>query len=90
MTKDKVAKKNGFEEWYLEVLGKEIIEVSPQDLPKEEGQLGAFGEGTLKGENDEKIRKGPTTNVANTTLVLVPRAANGGNRWYTKNPKMAL
>ena len=43
-----------------------------------------------KGENSEKIRKGPATNVVDTILVLVPRAANGGNRWYTKNPKKVL
>ena len=43
-----------------------------------------------KGENSEKIRKGLATNVVETILVLVPRAANGGNRWYTKNPKKVL
>ena len=52
--------------------------------------LGAFGEGTSKEGNSEKIRKGPTTNVADTTLVLVPKVANGENQWYTKNPKVAL
>ena len=45
---------------------------------------------TLKRENSEKIKKGPITNVADTTLVLVPRAANGGNQWYTKNPRKVL
>jgi len=38
-----------------------------------------FWRETSKGENSEKIRKGPATNVSDTTLVLVPRAANGGN-----------
>ena len=46
--------------------------------------------GISKGENSEKIRKGPATNIADITLILVPRTANGGNQWYTKNPKMAL
>ena len=48
------------------------------------------GGGTLKGKNNEKIRNGPTTNIADTTLVLVSKAANGGNQWYIKNPKKAL
>ena len=43
-----------------------------------------------KGENSEKIRKRPVSNVANTTLVLVPKAANGGNQWYIKNPRKEL
>ena len=49
--------KSRSEKQYLEILGKEELEVNPQDLPKEEGQLGAFGEGTSKRENNEKIRK---------------------------------
>ena len=60
-------------------MGKEKLEASPWDLLEKEGQLGNFGEETLKGKNSEKIRKGPATNVANITLVLVPRATNGGN-----------
>ena len=36
------------------------------------------------------MRKGPTTNVADTTLVMVPKAANEGNKWYPKNPREAL
>ena len=71
-------------------MGKEKLEASPWDLLEKEGQLGNFGEETSKGKNSEKIRNGPATNVANTTLVLVPRATNGGNQWYTKNPKRAL
>ena len=43
-----------------------------------------------KGENSEKIIKGPATNVADIILVLVLGAANGGNQWYTKNPKKVL
>ena len=46
--------------------------------------------GSSKRENSEKIRKGPTTNVTDTTLVLVPRTANWGNQWYTKNPRNVL
>ena len=71
-------------------MGKEKLEVSPWDLLEKEGQLGTFGEGTSKGENSEKIRKGPPTNVADTTLVLVPKVAHRGNQRYTKNPKRAL
>ena len=41
--------------------------------------MGTFWGETSKGENSEKIRKGPATNVADTTLVLVLRAVNGGN-----------
>jgi len=36
------------------------------------------------------MRKGSTTNVTDTTLVLVPRVANGGKQWYTKNLKVTL
>ena len=89
MTKSK-ATKSGSQKQYLEVLGKEELEVNPLDLPEEEGQLGTFGKETSKGENNEKIGKGPASNVADTTLVLVFRVANGGNQWYTKNPKKAL
>ena len=67
-------------------MGKEKLEASPWDLLEKEGQLGNFGEETSKGKNSEKIRKGPVTHVADTTLVLVPRTANGGNKWYTKKP----
>ena len=42
--------------------------------------VGDFQGGNLKGGNNEKIRKGPATNVAYTTLVLVPRAVSGGNQ----------
>ena len=34
--------------------------------------------------------KRPATNVAGTAFVLVPRGANGGNQWYSGNPKMTL
>jgi len=70
-------------------LEKEIISQSLGPL-KGEGQLRTFWRETSKGENSEKIRKGPVTNVADTTLVLVPRAANGRNQWYTKNPRKVL
>ena len=36
------------------------------------------------------MRKGLATNVANTTLALVPQGANRWNQWYPKNPRMAL
>ena len=67
-------------------------EIKSQSLgpPKEEGQLRTFWKETSKGENSEKIRKGPATNFTDTTLVLVLTAANGGNQWYTKNPKNVL
>ena len=45
--------------------------------------------GNLKRGSNEKIKKGPATNVDDTTLVLVPRAANGknfGNRELKVNP----
>jgi len=43
---------------------------------------GDFWEGgeDLKKGNNEKIMKGPATNVADTTLVLVFRATNGRNQ----------
>ena len=66
------------------------MKVSPQNPPKEEGQLGTFWGENSKGECSEKIRKGPATNVADITLVLVPNTANGGNQWYTKNPRKVL
>ena len=34
------------------------------------------------------MRKGPAKNVVDTTLVLVPKGANGGNQ--CKNPRVAL
>ena len=45
---------------------------------------------TSKGENSEKIRKGPATNVSDTTLVLIPRTTNGRKQWYTKKPRRVL
>ena len=36
------------------------------------------------------MRNGPAINVTGTTLVLVPRGANGGNQWYPENPKLTL
>ena len=67
-------------------------EIKSQSLGplKEEGQLRTFWKETSKRENSEKIRKGLATNVTNTTLVLVPTATNGGNQWYTKNPRKML
>ena len=49
-----------------------------------------FEEETSKEGNSEKIKKGSATNVVNTTLVQIPRAANGQKQWYTKIPKVAL
>ena len=61
-----------------------------KDPPKKEGQLGIFGRETSKEECNEKIRKGVATNVADSTLVLVPRAVKGRNQWHTKNPRKVL
>ena len=47
----------------------------------------AFWRETLKKEYSEKMRKGLAINVADTTLVLVPKTINGGNQRYTKNPR---
>ena len=66
------------------------MKVNPEDPPEEEDQLGTFWGETSKGEHNEKIRKGLATNVVDTTLVLVPRVANGWNQWYTKNPRNVL
>ena len=91
MTKGKTTKK-----WVWKVVsrsfGKRRIVSQPLEPPKREieGQLEIFGEGTSKWENSEKIKKGLVTNVADTTLILVPRVANGGNQWYTKNPRNVL
>ena len=67
-------------------------EIKSQSLGplKREGQLMTFWREISKGENSEKIRKEPATNIADATLVLVPRAINGGNQWYTKNPRKVL
>ena len=69
---------------------KKEIKSQPLGPLKEEGQLGTFWRETSKGEYSEKMRKGTATNVVDTTLVLVSRAANKGNQWYTKNPKNVL
>ena len=33
------------------------------------------------------MRKEPATNVADTTLVLIPSGTNRGNHWYSKKKK---
>ena len=66
------------------------IKSQPPRPPKEEGQLRTFGRETSKEECSEKMRKGLATNVADTTLVLVPKATNRGNQWHTKNPRKVL
>ena len=77
--------------WYLEVLEKERLKVNPLGPPRTGKSVGgAFEERILKEGNSEKIRKESITNVADTTLVMVHRAANRGNQWYTRNPRMAL
>ena len=46
--------------------------------PNEKGQLGTFWRETSKEEYSGQIGKGPTTNVVDITLVLVPRATRRG------------
>ena len=46
--------------------------------------------GNLKRRSSEKIREGPAINVVDTTLILIPKVANGGNQWHTKNAKKVL
>ena len=75
MTKCEATKKVGLK-MSIQQLQEERIESQPLGPPKEEGQLGAFWGETLKGEHSEKIRKGPATNITDTTLVLVLRVAN--------------
>ena len=70
--------------------GKRRIGGQPLGPPKRRRLARDFWGGSSKGGNSEKIRKRPATNVANTTLVLVPRTANGGTQWYTKNPRNVL
>ena len=70
--------------------GKRIRSLPHQDPPKKEGQLRTFRRETSKKECNEKIRKEPTTNVADTTLVLVLKAAKGENQWHAKNPRNVL
>ena len=69
---------------------KRKIESQPLEPPKRGRSVGDLWGETSKGENNERIRKGPAINVVDTTLVLVPKVANGGNQWYTKNPRKAL
>ena len=69
-------------------MGKKRIRGQPLGPPKRGRSARDFWGGFLKGENSEKIRKGPATNV--TTLVLIPRTANGRTQWYTKNPRNVL
>ena len=76
--------KGGSEKGHLKALGRKDWKSALRTPPKEEGQLETFWGETSKGKYSEKIRKGPATNVANTTFVLVPRVANGGNQWYTQ------
>ena len=54
------------------------IESQPLGPPKRGWLARDFWKGNLKRENNEKIRKRPTINVTDITLVLVPRATNGG------------
>ena len=59
----------------LQKFWKKELKVSPQDLPKEEGQLETFWGEISKEEYSEKMKKGLATNVV-LTLVLVSKAAN--------------
>ena len=68
---------------------KRKIKNQPFRIPEQESQLGAFEKGTSKEGNNEKIRKGPVINVADT-LILVSRAINGENQWYSRSPRMTL
>ena len=56
--------KSWSKKWYLEVLGKERLEVTPLEPPRTGNLARGFWEGTSKKENSEKIRKGLATNVA--------------------------
>ena len=53
--------------------------------PSRTPQNGKVGRGLLKRKSQEKEimknEEGTNANVANTTLVLVPRKANKGNQW---------
>ena len=66
------------------------IESQPLGLPKRGRLARDFWRGNIKRGNNEKIRKRPVINVADTTLVLVSRVTNGGNQWYPKNPSETL
>ena len=56
------------------------IKIQPLGPPKRESLAGDFLGEISKEECSEKIRKGPTTNVVDTTLVLLLKAVNGGNQ----------
>ena len=73
----------------LETLEKGIKN-QPLGPPKEEGQLRTLWQEISKEEYNKKMRKGLVTNIADTTLVLVSKAANRGNQWHTKNPRKVL
>ena len=88
-TKDKAAKR-GFSKSLSKSLEKKKLKVSPQEPTKEEGQLRTFWRETSKEGHSEKMRKGPATNIADTILVLVSRATNGGNQLHTKNLRNVL
>jgi len=86
MTKGEAAKKGALKS-LSRSLEKRNKSQPHQDPPKGEGQLETFWREISKEEYNEKMKKGPITNVADTTLVLVPLAANGWNQWHTKNPR---
>ena len=71
-------KKSGSENEHLEILGRNDWKSTLRTPPKE-GKLGTSWRETSKWEHSEKIRKGLATNIADITLVLVPKATNGGN-----------
>ena len=58
--------------------------VSSLRAPRNGKSAGDFWARSNKRRKLWEIRKGPATNVVGTTLVLIPRRANGGNQWYPR------
>ena len=80
MTRGKAAKSWVWKRW--EALKEEGTKVSFLRIPQNGKSVGEFWGKSTKRRKLWEIRKGSATNVAGTTLVLLPKRANRRNLWY--------
>ena len=80
------SQKLSLKRWGLEALKEEGSNVSSLGTPQNGKSTRDFWGRSTKIRKLWEIRKGSTTNVASTTLVLVPKGENGGNQRYPGTP----
>ena len=88
--KGKGSQKLSLKRWDLEALKEGGPKVSYLRTPQNGKPDRDFRGRNIKRKKLWEMWKRPATNVAGTAFVLVPRGANGGNQWYSGNPKMTL